>query len=104
MNNTIITTFGKDIYILKGMSPDEFREYSKNLDEVIMPNGSSVNRKSIATIQSYEDYNFQVEQKKRHKQGQFLKNGSWHDLNGNLGINAQLERITGELLLKDNLK
>ena len=34
----------------------------------------------------------------RHKRGQYLRGGKWNDIrHGNLGIDAHLERITGEL-------
>lgn len=96
--STIITTFGEDIYIIKDKDPDQVSELiQRGGDMVRMPNGSSINKKSIATIQSYEDYNFQVEQKQRHKKGQYLKRGEWHDHQGAIGISAHLERITGDI-------
>lgn len=94
---TIITTFGGDIYIIDGMTPDEVDAFIANKDDVRMPNGAHINPKAIATKQSYEDYTFQVEQKNRHKKGQYLHGGQWHDQHGSLGISAHLERITGEL-------
>ncbi len=95
--STIIKTFGDDIYIIKGKTPDEVTAAIAGLDDVRMPNGSYINRKSIAAIQGYEDYAFQADQKNRHKKGQYLHRGEWNDQQGSLGISAELERITGEL-------
>lgn len=96
---TIITTFGDDIYIIKDKSPDEIEELIQNFpgDRIRMPNGARVHKKSIATIQDYADYEFQAEQKFRHKRNQYLKGGHWHDQHGNTGIRSHLERITGEI-------
>lgn len=100
-SNSLITTFGNDIYIIRDKTPDEIQDMiDAGGDMVRMPNGARVNKKSIATIQSYEDYTFQVDQRVRHKKGQYLKNGEWCDRDGSLGINAHLERITGELKVK----
>ncbi len=96
-NQTIITTFGEDIYIVNGTPDEVVEKIQKGGDNVRMPNGSWINKKAFATYQSYEDYNFQTEQKQRHKKGQFLKSGEWHDHQGSLGISSHLERITGEI-------
>lgn len=95
--STIITTFGGDIYIIEGMTPDEVDAMVAGMDNVRMPNGAHINPKAIATKQSYEDYTFQIDQKNRHKKGQYLHRGEWHDQHGSLGISAHLERITGEI-------
>lgn len=95
--STIIKTFSDDIYIIVGKTPDEVNVSLAGIDDVRMPNGSYINRKAIASIQSYEDYTFQVDQKQRHKKGQYLHRGEWNDSQGSLGIKANLERITGEL-------
>lgn len=98
MEQTIITTFGSDIYIIKGKNPDQVAELiASGGDMIRMPNGSHINKKSIAAIQDKADYNFQTEQRRRHKKGQFLKKGEWHDDMGSMGISANLERITGAL-------
>lgn len=94
---TIIKTFSDDIYIISGKTPDEVAKAIEGMDEVRMPNGSYIHRKSIASMQSQDDYNFQAEQKVKHKRGQYLKNNEWHDLQGGTGVKAHLERITGEL-------
>lgn len=100
-SNALITTFGNDIYIIRGKTPDEVQDLiDAGGDMVRMPNGARVNKKSIATIQSYEDYTFQVDQKVRHKKGQYLKSGEWCDNHGEIGVSAHLERITGELKVK----
>jgi hypothetical protein len=94
----IITTFGGDIYIINGKTPDEVQDLiDAGGDMVRMPNGARVHRKGIATIQDYHDYAFQTDQKSRHKKNQFLKSGEWHDHSGSLGISSHLERITGEM-------
>lgn len=100
-NNTLITTFGNDIYVIRDKTPDDVQDLiDAGGDMVRMPNGARINKKSIATIQSYDDYTFQVDQKVRHKRGQFLKGGEWHDHSGSLGISSHLEKITGELKVK----
>ena len=98
--STIIKTFSDDIYIIKDKTPDEVATAIKGMDDVRMPNGSYIHRKAIASMQSYEDYAFQTEQKERHKKGQYLHGGKWYDKSGDLGISAQLERVTGELKKK----
>lgn len=97
--NTIIKTFSDDIYIIKGKTPDEVALAIEGMDEVRMPNGAHINRKAIASMQDYQDYAFQTEQKSRHRKGQYLQKGEWNDNQGPLGITAHLERITGELAL-----
>lgn len=94
---TLITTYGGDIYIIKGKTPDEVQAISSTVEKLRMPNGSWISPKSIATMQSYADYNFQTEQKARHRKGHFLKSGEWHDQQGSLGISSELHRITGEM-------
>lgn len=95
--STIIKTFSDDIYIITGMTPDEVAKSIEGMDDVRMPNGARINRKAIASMQDYEDYTFQVDQKQRHKRGQYLHRGQWNDQQGPVGISAHLERITGEL-------
>lgn len=92
---TMIKTFDNDIYIIE-KTPEEIMELIKGLDMVGMPNGSFIHKKSISALQSYEDYAFQVDQKQRHKKGQYLHKGEWNDNVGPIGISANLERITGE--------
>lgn len=95
--STIIKTFSDDIYIIQDKTPDEVAKAIEGMDDVRMPNGSYIHRKSIASMQSYDDYTFQTEQKERHKRGQFLRGGKWYDKQGSLGISAELEKITGEI-------
>lgn len=98
---SLITTFGGDIYIIKDRCPDEVQTLIDAGGEMVrMPNGARINKKSIATIQSYEDYSFQTDQKARHRKGQYLKSGEWHDQQGSLGISSHLEKITGEIKTK----
>jgi len=96
MIKTLIKTFDNDIYIIE-KTPDEIMDQIKSLDMVGMPNGSYIHKKSISALQSYEDYIFQVDQKNRHKKGQFLKKGEWNDISGPIGISAHLDKITGPL-------
>jgi len=98
-SKTLLTTFGGDIYVIE-KTPDEITALIEHIEMVRMPNGSRINKKAIASMQSYEDYTFQVEQKNRHKKGQFLKSGEWHDAQGSLGISACLERVTGSIETK----
>lgn len=97
--SSLLTTFGGDIYIIE-KTPDQVMALIEHMEMVRMPNGSRVNKKAIATIQDYDDYSFQVEQKQRHKKGQFLKGGSWHDHSGSLGISAELQKVTGKMEVK----
>lgn len=92
----MVKTFDNDIYIIE-KTPDEIMEAIKSSDMVGMPNGSYIHKKSISALQSYDDYVFQTDQKVRHKKGQFLKNGDWHD-NGGYVIGAELFKITGKEL------
>lgn len=98
MTKTLIKTFDNDIYIIE-KSPEEIMEQIKSLDMVGMPNGSFIHKKSISAIQTYEDYTFQVDQKIRHKKGQYLSKGEWNDNVGPIGVSAQLEKITATLKL-----
>lgn len=92
---TLIRTYDNDIYIIDGKSPTEILDSIKDMDFVQMPNGSLVNKKSISTFQTYDDYKFQVEQRIRHKKGHFLKQGNWNDDNGYVAT-ADLYKITGD--------
>lgn len=93
MSKTLVKTFDNDIYIIE-KTPEEIMNQIKNLDMVGMPNGSYIHKKSISALQTYEDYTFQTDQKQKHKQGQFLKNGNWNDKNG-IVQEAELFKITG---------
>lgn len=99
VTQSIITTFGGDIYIIRDKNPDQVQDLiDAGGDMVRMPNGARVHRKGIATIQDYHDYNFQAEQKSFHKKGHYIKRGEWYDNTGHqLGLSAHLERITGEI-------
>lgn len=103
MSKTLIKTFDNDIYIIE-KTPDEIMETIQKLDMVGMPNGSYIHKKSISAIQTYEDYTFQVDQKQRHKKGQFLKQGEWNDAVGPIGISAELERITGPNVISPQIE
>lgn len=92
---TLVKTYDGEIYIIDGKSPAELHAITEGLDFVEMPNGSVISKKSISAFQTYEDYQFQVDQKNRHKKGQYLKHGKWNDDQGTV-TNALLERITGE--------
>lgn len=94
---TLIRTYDNDIYIVEGKTPKEVQEAVSALDFIEMPNGSIINKKSISAFQTYEDYQFQVDQKNRHKKGQFLRSGNWNDEQG-LVANAALERITSSTI------
>lgn len=99
MTKCLITTFDGDIYIIE-KSVDEVMSIldNQNINNLLrMPNGSRIHKSSISKVQSYEDYTFQVEQKVRHKKGQYLRKGEWNDNQGPIGISAQLEKITGSL-------
>lgn len=94
----IIKCFDGDIYIITGYnSQAEIETKLEGLKKVEMPNGDRISVSGIDKIQSYESYTFQADQKKRHKQGQFLKEGKWYDNNGEI-CNANLEKITGALI------
>lgn len=96
---TIIKTFSDEMYIIENKTPDEVRDaIDRGGDMVRMPNGAHVHRKSISSLQSFEDYNFQAEQKAFHKKGNYIKRNEWIEYTGiPLGIDAHLERITGDL-------
>jgi len=96
---TLIKTYDGDIYIINGKTPKELYQITEKLDFLEMPNGSVVHKKSISAFQTYEDYQFQVDQKNRHKKGQVLKSGHWSDEQG-VVAEALLERITGETVKK----
>jgi hypothetical protein len=100
---TLIKTYENDIYIIDGKTPKELHEAIQRLEFIEMPNGSVISKKSISAFQTYEDYQFQTEQKNRHKKGQYLQNGNWNDDKGYV-TSADLIKITGDdvKLLKDN--
>ena len=91
---TMIKTFDNDMYLIEDSTPADIMEEMKTLDYVQMPNGSMIHKKSISAIQTYEDYLFQTDQRARHKKGQFLAGGKWHDQGGEVA-SAELERILG---------
>lgn len=96
--STVITTFGSDIYIISNKTADQVSSLIETGGDMVrMPNGARVNKKAIATIQDHEDYTFQAEQKMRHKKGQYIRRDEWYDNQGPLGLDARLERITGNL-------
>ena len=94
---TLVRTYEGDIYIIDGKSPIELLASVKDQDFIQMPNGSVITRKSISAFQTYEDYQFQTEQKSRHKKGQFIRGGNWNDEQGAVA-NAELEKITSNVI------
>jgi len=90
--STLIKTYDNDIYVIKGKEPSEILALLSSQDFVEMPNGSVISKKSISTMQTHEDYKFQVDQKQRHKKGQYLLNGSWHDDKGYVAV-AEISSI-----------
>lgn len=97
----ILTCWDGDIYILEGYaSVDDILDRIQGLDWVRMPNGSRIKASSIAKVQSYEDYQFQNDQKWRHKRGQFLTGKDlgrwWHNVDGHIR-DSEVEAITGRL-------
>ena len=86
--------------VLSTFSCAEKEQPSLNALKADAKASSYINKKAIATMQSYDDYTFQVEQKTRHKKGQYLKSGEWFDGQGSLGITAGLERVTGNIEVK----
>lgn len=94
---TIIKTFTDDIYIINNKTPDQVTELIASSEMVRMPNGSHINKKAIASIQTYEDYGFQTEQKQRHKKGQFMVGDNWNDGQGPIGMKVGIDRIMGDI-------
>lgn len=92
---TLVRTYESEMYIIEGKTPKEVLLSIENMDFIVMPNGSVVSKKSISLIQTYADYQFQTDQKSRHKKGQFLGNGNWNDDKGMVAT-ADLFRITGD--------
>jgi len=93
----IITLYSGDIYILTGYSSAEEIDQKLSLTEKSrMPNGDIIKVSSVEKIQSYDSYRFQKDQKERHKRGQYIKNGKWWDVQGEV-TNAHLESITGKM-------
>lgn len=95
----IIKLFDGDMYILTGyQSEDEILQKFEGLEWVRMPNGARVKASSIAKVQSFDDYQFQSDQKARHKQGQYLSHDtrSWRDHAGEIAP-SHVQSITGIL-------
>ena len=99
MKKFILTCWDGDIYILEGYnSAEEITDRMTGLDWATMPNGSKVRSSDIKKIQAYEDYQFQQDQKLRHKRGQYLagKNAEqWHEPIGGYVTDENVQPITG---------
>ncbi len=105
MDKFLLTCWDGDIYILTGYkSVAEIRERIAGMEWVTMPNGSDIKQSSIAKIQSLADYQFQQEQKHRHKRGQYLRGSDWHEVVGGYVTGAEIKSITGELKNLPSLK
>lgn len=93
----IIKTWDKDIYILDGYkSAEEAEKKLAQSDQVEMPTGTILKTSAIQMIMPYEDYVWQQKQKQNHKRGEYLKNGSWYNENGE-ARKADVKLISGEL-------
>lgn len=93
----IVKTFDGDIYIVEGYtSQEEVDAKLAGLEKARMPNGDIIKTSSIAKIQSFESYRFQSDQRERHKRGQYIAGGNWHDTVGLIGP-ARLESISGKV-------
>ena len=95
---TIIRTFDGDIYIIEGKSKGDVHAATVGQEWMLMPNGDYVRPTTFAAIQDDVSYSWQSKQKARHKKGQYIEGGEWRDTTQTLGIKAELEKVTGELL------
>lgn len=93
---SLIKTYTEEIYIIEGKNPNEIKEQIQGMDFISMPNGDEIRANQISMIMSYKSYRFQTDQKNRHRRGQFLHQGSWHDRTAKIA-NAHLEAITGDI-------
>ena len=95
--SAIIKTYSGEMYIIADKTPDEVYDTIRDQQIVRMPNGDIVKESHIAIVLSYESYRFQAEQKERHKKGQYLRGGRWHDEYGDVAP-ANLPRGDIEML------
>lgn len=100
VNKFVISLWDNDIYILEGYSSvQEILDKIAGMEWVSMPNGARVKQSAIAKVQTIEDYRFQVDQKSRHKKGQYIggkKDDTWYDLSGEIE-KADIKSITGTI-------
>lgn len=76
----IVWCWNEDMYILKGYkSVDEIIEKFNKLNWIKMPNGTTIQKGAVKSVQSYEDYKWQINQKVRHKKGQYIGGGEQDD-------------------------
>lgn len=75
-------TFDGEIYRIDDKTPDDIYETIREQDFIRMQDGTYINRKTIKTIQSRENFFFQEDARMRKKQGQFLRDGKWYDAEG----------------------
>lgn len=93
----IVKLWDGDIYILEGYKSAEELDARLSLTEKVrMPNGDLIKTSAIAKVQSVESYQFQAQQKDRHKRGQYLRGDKWYEpLHGEVAPAHGLQSITG---------
>lgn len=92
----IVKMWDGDIYILEGYNSAEELDARLSLAEKVkMPNGDIRKTADIKAVVSQESYEFQADQKDRHKRGQYLIGESWYDIGGEVGRAHGLKSITG---------
>jgi DNA helicase TIP49 (TBP-interacting protein) len=94
----LVETYSGKVYILEAESQKKVYDMTIGQEVVEMPNGDIVKTANISEIISYESYKFQIDQKNRHKKGQYLSKGNWKDNQGVVKV-ADLQAITGKLKL-----
>lgn len=93
---TLVHTYENEIYAIDNTTPEAVAQAMQRSDFLKMPNGAMVAKKSVRLISTTDDYKWQQEQKRRHKQGQYIRGGNWHD-SGGIVCSAKLEKITGTI-------
>lgn len=99
-HTSIIKTYSGEMYIVKGQTPAQVQAAIQGMEWVTMPNGDQVRPAHIASIVSRDSYRWQEDQKSRHKKGQHIYGGEWHDGSGSVGT-AALGAVMGGLALPD---
>ena len=94
----LVETYSGKMYIIEEENQKKVFDMTIGQEVLEMPNGDIIKTANISEIISYDSYKFQIDQKNRHKKGQYLSKGNWRDSQGVVKV-ADLEAIKGKIKL-----